>query len=70
MKIIDKILSYDDLSKFSMAGTVNDCAKKVEEILDLGIEAIWIRPFAAPGSSINVEKTIIPFGEKVIPKFI
>jgi len=69
MKIIDKIMSYEDLSKFSMAGTPRDCVKKIEEIQDLGIDTIWIRPFAAPGSSINVENVIKPFGEKVIPKF-
>ncbi|MFH0848421.1 MAG: LLM class flavin-dependent oxidoreductase [archaeon] len=69
MKVIDKIMSYDDLSKFSMAGTPSDCIKKVEELQDLGIGTIWIRPFAAPGSSVNVEQVIRPFGEKVIPKF-
>ena len=69
MKIIDKIMSYDDLSKFSMAGTIEDCIKKVEEIQNLGIENIWIRSFAAPSSSINVEKVIKPFGKKIIPKF-
>jgi len=69
LKIIDDIMSYDDLSKVSMAGTAKDCIKKVEEIQNLGIRTIWIRPFAAPGSHINVERVIKPFGEKVIPKF-
>jgi len=67
--VINEIMSYDDLSKFSMAGTTEDCVKKVEEIQNLGINTIWIRPFSAPRSSINVEKVIKPFGEKVIPKF-
>jgi 5,10-methylenetetrahydromethanopterin reductase len=70
MKIIDDIMSYDDLSKFSMAGTPKDCIRKVEQIRELGIDTIWIRPFDAPRSSINVENVIKPFGEKVIPKFI
>ncbi len=69
MKIIDEIMGYDDLSRFCMAGTAQDCVRKVEEIRGLGIETIWIRPFAAPGSSVDVEKVIRPFGEKVIPKF-
>jgi len=70
MKVIDEIMSYDDLSRFSMAGTPKDCIKKIEEIQDLDIDTLWIRPFAAPGSSVNVEKVIKPFGEKVIPKFM
>jgi len=70
MKVMDEIMSYDDLSKVSMAGTPKDCIKKVEEIQNLGIRTIWIRPFAAPGSHINVERVIKPFGEKVMPKFI
>jgi len=68
-KVLDEIISYNDLLKFSMAGTSKDCIKKIEEIQNLGIDTIWIRPFAAPGVSINVEKVIKPFGEKVIPKF-
>ncbi|MEM2960305.1 MAG: hypothetical protein QXU67_01730, partial [Candidatus Bathyarchaeia archaeon] len=69
LKEIKEIMSYDDLSKFSMAGTPEDCIEKVEEIRKLGINTIWIRPFAEPGSSINIERVIKPFGELVIPYF-
>lgn len=69
MKIIDEIMGYDDLSRFCTASTQEDCVRKEEEIRGLGIETIWMRPFAAPGSSVDVDKVIRPFGEKTIPKF-
>ena len=63
-------ITNEDLEKFSLAGTAEDCIKRVKSILHLGIKTIWVRPFSAPGSMKEVEKVIGPFGEQVIPEFL
>jgi 5,10-methylenetetrahydromethanopterin reductase len=64
-----RVITHEDLQKFSVAGTADDCIKSVKSILQLGINTIWVRPFSAPGSMKEVEKVIRPFGEDVIPAF-
>jgi len=57
------------IKRFSVAGTAEDCVKKIEEITSFGIHEIWLRCFSAPRSEVEHEKVIVPFAEKVMPRF-
>ena len=57
------------IKRFSVAGTAEDCIKKIEEIRSFGIDEIWLRCFSAPRSEVEHEKVIVPFAEKVMPRF-
>jgi 5,10-methylenetetrahydromethanopterin reductase len=62
-------LTDEVIKRFSVAGTADDCMKKIREITALGINDIWLRCFSAPRSEIGHEKVIVPFAEKVMPAF-
>ncbi len=64
-----KYLTDDVIKRFSVAGTADDCIRKIREITSLGINDIWLRCFSAPRSEIEHEKVIVPFAEKVMPAF-
>ena len=57
------------IQRFSVAGTADDCIRKIREITSLGIDEIWLRCFSAPRSEIEHEKVIVPFAKKVMPAF-
>lgn len=57
------------IKRFSVAGTAEDCIQKIEEIVSMGINEIWLRCFSAPRSEIEHEKVIVPFAEQVMPHF-
>jgi 5,10-methylenetetrahydromethanopterin reductase len=63
-------LTDDVIKRFSVAGTAEDCIAKITEIVSLGINEIWLRCFAAPRSEVEHEKVIVPFAEKVMPRFM
>jgi 5,10-methylenetetrahydromethanopterin reductase len=63
-------LTDDVIKRFSVAGTADDCIQKIQEIISLGINEIWLRCFSAPRSEANHEKVIVPFAEKVMPRFL
>ena len=62
-------LTDDVIKRFSVAGTAEDCIAKIEEINSFGIDEIWLRCFSAPRSEVEHEKVIVPFAEKVMPRF-
>ena len=62
-------LTDDVIKRFSVAGTADDCIRKIREISSFGINDIWLRCFSAPRSEIEHEKVIVPFAEKVMPAF-
>jgi 5,10-methylenetetrahydromethanopterin reductase len=62
-------LTDDVIKRFSVAGTADDCIRKIREITSFGIDDIWLRCFSAPRSEIEHEKVILPFAEKVMPAF-
>ena len=62
-------LTDDVIKRFSVAGTAEDCTRKIREIASFGIQDIWLRCFSAPRSEIEHEKVIVPFAEKVMPAF-
>jgi 5,10-methylenetetrahydromethanopterin reductase len=62
-------LTDEVIKRFSVAGTADDCIRKIREITSLGINDIWLRCFSAPRSEIEHEKVIVPFAEKVMPAF-
>jgi 5,10-methylenetetrahydromethanopterin reductase len=64
-----KYLTDDVIKRFSVAGTADDCIAKVREITSMGINEIWLRCFSAPRSESEHEKVIVPFAEKVLPRF-
>jgi 5,10-methylenetetrahydromethanopterin reductase len=64
-----KFLTNEVISRFSVAGTAEECAEKIKSIAKLGVNTIWIRPFSAPFSEKDHEKVFIPFAEKVMPEF-
>lgn len=57
------------IKRFSVAGTAEDCIRKIEEIVSFGIDEIWLRCFSAPRSEVEHEKVIVPFAEQVMPRF-
>lgn len=57
------------IKRFSVAGTADDCTRKIREITSFGINEIWLRCFSAPRSEVEHEKVIVPFAEKVMPAF-
>lgn len=57
------------IKRFSVAGTADDCIRKIEEIVSFGIGEIWLRCFSAPRSEVEHEKVIAPFAEQVMPRF-
>ena len=59
-------LTDEVIKRFSLAGTPQECVEKVKSINRLGVNTIWIRPFAAPFSEKAHEKVFIPFAEKVM----
>jgi len=61
-----KFLTDEVIKRFSVAGTPQECIEKIRDISNLGVNTIWIRPFAAPFSEKDHEKVFIPFAEKVI----
>lgn len=63
-------LTDDVIKRFSVAGTANDCIRKINEITSMGINEIWLRCFSAPRSEIEHEKVIVPFAEEVMPHFV
>jgi len=62
-------LTDEVIKRFSVAGTAGDCITKIEEIRSFGIDEIWLRCFSAPRSEVEHEKVIVPFAEKVMPRF-
>lgn len=64
-----RYLTDEVIKRFSVAGTAEDCIKKIEEIRSSGIDEIWLRCFSAPRSEVEHEKVIVPFAEKVMPRF-
>jgi 5,10-methylenetetrahydromethanopterin reductase len=62
-------LTDDVIKRFSVAGTAEDCIRKIDEITSFGISEIWLRCFSAPRSERDHEKVIRPFAEKVMPRF-
>ncbi len=62
-------LTDEVIKRFSVAGTAEDCVKKIEEITSFGINEIWLRCFSAPRSEVNHETVIVPFAEQVMPRF-
>lgn len=62
-------LTEDVIKRFSVAGTAEDCTRKIKEITSMGIGEIWLRCFSAPRSEVDHEKVIIPFAEHVMPHF-
>jgi len=62
-------LTDEVIQRFSVAGTAEDCIQKIEEITSFGINEIWLRCFSAPRSEKEHEKVIVPFAEKVMPRF-
>ena len=64
-----RFLTDEVIKRFSVAGTTQDCVEKVRNISRLGVNTVWIRPFAAPFSEKDHEKVFIPFAEKVMPQF-
>ena len=58
------------IQRFSVAGTADECIRKIREITSVGIDEIWLRCFSAPRSEIEHEKVIVPFAEKVMPAFV
>ena len=62
-------LTDDVIKRFSVAGTADDCTRKIREITSFGINEIWLRCFSAPRSEVEHEKVIVPFAEKVMPAF-
>jgi 5,10-methylenetetrahydromethanopterin reductase len=61
-----KYLTDDVIKRFSVAGTPEECVEKIRSIAGLGVNTIWIRPFAAPFSERDHEKVFVPFAEKVM----
>lgn len=57
------------IMRFSVAGTADDCIRKIKELTSFGISEIWLRCFSAPRSEIEHEKVIVPFAQKVMPAF-
>jgi 5,10-methylenetetrahydromethanopterin reductase len=64
-----RYLTDEVIKRFSVAGTAEDCIKKINEIVSFGINEIWLRCFSAPRSEVEHEKVIVPFAEKVMPRF-
>lgn len=64
-----KYLTDDVIQRFSLAGSADECVKKIKSMNQLGINTIWIRPFSAPFSERDHEKVFVPFAEKVISQF-
>jgi 5,10-methylenetetrahydromethanopterin reductase len=64
-----KYLTDEVIKRFSVAGTAEDCIDKIKEIISFGINDIWLRCFSAPHSEVEHEKVIVPFAEKVMPRF-
>jgi 5,10-methylenetetrahydromethanopterin reductase len=62
-------LTDEVIKRFSVAGTAEDCIEKITEIVAFGINDIWLRCFSAPRSEVEHEKVIVPFAEKVMPRF-
>jgi 5,10-methylenetetrahydromethanopterin reductase len=62
-------LTDEVIKRFSVAGTAQDCVAKIKEIVSFGIHEIWLRCFSAPRSEVEHEKVIVPFAEKVMPRF-
>jgi len=62
-------LTDEVIKRFSVAGTAEDCIEKITEIVSFGINEIWLRCFSAPRSEVEHEKVIVPFAEKVMPRF-
>lgn len=60
-------LTDDVVRRFSVAGTPEECVEKLRDIVQLGIQTIWLRCFSAPYSEVNHEKVLIPFAEQVMP---
>jgi 5,10-methylenetetrahydromethanopterin reductase len=64
-----RYLTDDVIQRFSVAGTSEDCTRKVREIEAAGINEIWLRCFSAPRAEIEHEKVMVPFAEQVMPAF-
>lgn len=64
-----RYLTDEVIKRFSVAGTAEDCIEKIKEITSFGINEIWLRCFSAPRSEVEHEKVIVPFAEKVMPRF-
>ena len=62
-------LTDEVIKRFSVAGTADDCIRKIREITSMGIDEIWLRCFSAPRSESEHEKVIVPFAEQVMPEF-
>jgi 5,10-methylenetetrahydromethanopterin reductase len=64
-----RYLTDEVIKRFSVAGTAQDCIDKIKEIISFGVNDIWLRCFSAPQSEVAHEKVIVPFAEKVMPRF-
>jgi alkanesulfonate monooxygenase SsuD/methylene tetrahydromethanopterin reductase-like flavin-dependent oxidoreductase (luciferase family) len=62
-------LTDEVIRRFSVAGTAEDCVEKINELAAAGIREIWLRCFSAPRSEVEHEKVIVPFAERVMPRF-
>jgi 5,10-methylenetetrahydromethanopterin reductase len=62
-------LTDEVIKRFSLAGTAEDCVERIKQITAFGINEIWLRCFSAPRSEVEHEKVIVPFAEKVMPRF-
>ncbi len=62
-------LTDEVIKRFSVAGTADDCIRKIREITSMGIDEIWLRCFSAPRSEGEHEKVIVPFAKQVLPHF-
>ncbi len=65
-----RLITDEVIQRFSVAGTADECIRKIREITSVGIDEIWLRCFSAPRSEIEHEKVIVPFAEKVMPAFV
>lgn len=62
-----RYLTDEVIRRFSVAGTPIECIEKLRDIVNLGIETIWLRCFSAPYSEVDHEKVLMPFAERVMP---
>ncbi|MFQ6075963.1 MAG: LLM class flavin-dependent oxidoreductase, partial [Candidatus Bathyarchaeia archaeon] len=67
MELASNLVSDKLVDKYSIAGTPEECARKVRRLLRLGIKQIAILPFPLPGG--KNEDVMRLFAEEVIPQF-
>lgn len=65
-----RLVTDEVIQRFSVAGTADECIRKIRDITSMGIDEIWLRCFSAPRSEIEHEKVLVPFAEKVMPAFV